>query len=423
MSEVLYKRIMGTVMITVGFISLMMPNLIYKFIIYGAFAMICVNAVSRIYMGIVKKSRGDLFTGLLSAGFAVILCFYSYLPMLVIQIIFGVYCLLICLSMTLQELLYIYNGEKTKLLEWAMSISYLVIGLMLIFSPRMSTELLLNLFGVYFVLLGIRYFTDAVELEDPGYRWHSRFHISLPTALAAFIPSIYLNSINKMFQKVDKSKSVPILRDDQEPPLKVMVHIGPEGLQTVGHMTLAWKGLVYSYGNYDTSSSAMMGMLGDGCLFLVPFERYIPNLMRYEQNTIFEYGIQVTPEQEKELEAQLAKIRANTYRWYSKLEYKNDLENFEKYESDYPSRLWYRTGAKFYKFKRGRLKTYWVLGENCSRFVDQTLGVISTDVLSIRGIVTPGSYFDYLQNEYLKDNTPVVSCVIHPRERSESEEA
>lgn len=69
---------------------------------------------------------------------------------------------------------------------------------------------------------------------------------------------------------------------------------------------------------------------------------------------------------------------------------------------DYPSRLHYRTGAKLYKVKSGKFHIYWALGDNCASFTDLVLGTLGADVLSIRGIISPGTYLDWLQKEYLK---------------------
>ena len=85
-----------------------------------------------------------------------------------------------------------------------------------------------------------------------------------------------------------------------------------------------------------------------------------------------------------------------------------------QYAEDYPCRLHYRTGAKFYKIKQGKFKTYWVCGDNCASFIDWILGQLGSDVLSIRGIITPGSYFEFLETEYMKKSSPVVYRKVHP---------
>ncbi|UNT92351.1 hypothetical protein [Allobaculum sp. Allo2] len=191
-----------------------------------------------------------------------------------------------------------------------------------------------------------------------------------------------------------------------------MVHIGPEGLQKVGHFSFSWKGIVYSYGNYDKESERFFSMLGDGVYFTVPFELYLPNIITHENNTIFEYSIETTPEEDELIERELEDLKKRSYRWYSPIERRGSRQ-LEGLEDNYPSRLHFHTGAKFFKIKNGCFKTYWVAGENCVQFADVILGRIGSDVLSMRGIVTPGTYYDYLESEYSKEHSPIVERKVY----------
>lgn len=119
------------------------------------------------------------------------------------------------------------------------------------------------------------------------------------------------------------------------------------------------------------------------------------------------------------IEKEIEKIRQNGYRWYTKIEKEDGYDRFSEYEMDYPSRLHYRTGAKLYKVKSGKFHIYWALGDNCASFTDLVLGTLGADVLSIRGIISPGTYLDWLQKEYLKKNSPIVFRRIYKEWDSE----
>ncbi len=138
-----------------------------------------------------------------------------------------------------------------------------------------------------------------------------------------------------------------------------------------------------------------------------------------ENNSIFEYGIYTTSKQNEMIEKEIEKIRQNGYRWYTKIEKEDGYDRFSEYEMDYPSRLHYRTGAKLYKVKSGKFHIYWALGDNCASFTDLVLGTLGADVLSIRGIISPGTYLDWLQKEYLKKNSPIVFRRIYKEWDSE----
>ena len=234
----------------------------------------------------------------------------------------------------------------------------------------------------------------------------------LPPALSAILPDWFLKQINSSMKKGE-----PVILREQKtsavPQLQVMVHVGPKGFQKIGHISFAYKGVVYSYGNYDSDSFRLNGTIGDGVFFNVAVEDYIPNMMQVENNTIFEYGILLDKEQEEAVEKELHALRDNAYRWYTRIERADGYDQFARFEMDYPSRLHFRSGAKMYKFKSGKFRTYWALGDNCAAFTDVALGALGADVLNIRGIISPGTYLDFLQTEYLRPGSPVITRTIH----------
>jgi hypothetical protein len=81
--------------------------------------------------------------------------------------------------------------------------------------------------------------------------------------------------------------------------------------------------------------------------------------------------------------------------------------------NDYASRLYNATKAKFYKFRKGKFKTYFVLNTNCVQLADELLGTSGIDLLSINGLITPGTYYDYFNREFRRKNSIVVSKEIY----------
>ncbi|KXT74682.1 hypothetical protein STRDD10_00768 [Streptococcus sp. DD10] len=69
--------------------------------------------------------------------------------------------------------------------------------------------------------------------------------------------------------------------------------------------------------------------------------------------------------------------------------------------------------AQLYKFKTSKFKTYFVLSTNCVLLADSTIGQVGTDILNLKGFITPGTYQDYLDKEYGKPNSLVVSKTIY----------
>ena len=89
-----------------------------------------------------------------------------------------------------------------------------------------------------------------------------------------------------------------------------------------------------------------------------------------------------------------------------------DSENAEKY-GDPASVLQRNTGAVFYKFRSGPFKTYFALGSNCVLLAHRIIGAAGAGILRVGGLVTPGTYFAYLDRRYKLKNNFVVSKTIY----------
>ena len=107
------------------------------------------------------------------------------------------------------------------------------------------------------------------------------------------------------------------------------------------------------------------------------------------------------------------------YVWHSPYEVdlkKNKKENKEtdiNDYKDYASRLYQVTKAKFYKFKKGKFKKFFVVGNSCCNLVNYLLGKNGIDILDMYGVITPGAYYEYLNREFHMKNSIVISRKIY----------
>ena len=104
---------------------------------------------------------------------------------------------------------------------------------------------------------------------------------------------------------------------------------------------------------------------------------------------------------------------SDTYTWYAPVKENNNKQIEYK---DYASKLYKRTKAKFYKFKSSEYKTYFTLGINCSYFADKLMRNCVFEVLKLVGVISPGTYYEYLEENYRKTNSKVVSKKIYTKE-------
>lgn len=250
--------------------------------------------------------------------------------------------------------------------------------------------------------------------------WNFRYWTSLPVYIAAAGPSMILRYTEK---KKLTAKVFPHDEHKNDLPvnLRVYIHSGLDGEHQIGHMTFSYRGVMFSYGNYDKSEEKFMRMIGPGILFTVPAEIYVNNSCIYEQSTIFEFGIHLDEEQERRLVGLIQEYFDQTYRWYCPLNrVPLSKENFEKMKDDYSSRLFWRTGSKFYKFRKGPWKTYWILGNNCSLFTSSLLHDLDREFHLPRGINTPGEFFEYYVEAYQDPDSNVVYQTWHSPQHPET---
>ena len=64
----------------------------------------------------------------------------------------------------------------------------------------------------------------------------------------------------------------------------------------------------------------------------------------------------------------------------------------------------------------GKFKNYFVLGVNCCLLADSIIGKSGSDLLKMSGIITPGTYYEYLNREFRKKNSMVISRTIYNAE-------
>lgn len=380
----------------------------------------------RFFIPGIHHHHGDyngLFRSLLSIVASVILIWYQGVPQWLMVVLFGGYMLVYATACLMQWWLYRLDHVKGRLLLFFTALVLYVVGGIFLLSPSLTMDDMLILFGIYFILLGITYLRDSFESlsSKTKNKVKRKIRITLPAIVCAVIPAKTLNDINA-YLKDNEDYEYDDHSQEETPDLEVYVHVTDNGFGLLGHMDIGFEGTLISYGNYDVESYKLNSVIGDGVFFLSPIASTIENYLSVEKNNLFVYGLKLNEQQKDEIRQTINQIVAKGYRWHTKIERENGFDHPQDYQEDYPSRLVYKTGAKFYKFRSGRFKTYFALGSNCVLLADSIIGRLGTDVLSMRGIITPGTYLDYLDKEYHKKGSMVVTRRFYPCLENEQKE-
>ncbi len=307
---------------------------------------------------------------------------------------------------------YLMKKDKLKgifkdFLEGFISFAF---GIICFFAPKIHMDIMLYIIGGYLLLLGIDYLFDFLDQKDIHIK---RIHLPLPPFIDALIPLSVLQKINRLGE--DKNIEFDLHKKEEKVDLEIFVHVSMQGTGKLGHVDLCFNGNIVSYGNYDMDTRKCRDGIGSGVVFTCPRNKYIKFCVEYSEKTIFGFGIKLNKKQKEKVKQELERIFASLEEWKPK--YVRALEKektiSEKEYQDYASMLYKNTGAHFYKFTNGKLKTFFILGNNCGALVDKILRSSGADVLKMRGIITPGTYYDFLEREYVKKGSNVVSKHIY----------
>lgn len=372
------------------------------------------------FIGKKKDKQINLTTSVLNLLFCFICSLFRNIPISILPIIFGIYLLINAIIKLINASILWKNKANGRLVETITFLIYFTVSISIIFAPIKNLSIVLLIIGIYILLLGINYIIDFISFIIPRKvkkKIKRNIRISLPAIIEAIIPFTVLSEINYLLDKENydsyfpfEEKSVDVL-----PDLEIFVHTSNRGFNRMGHVDLYYNGQVISYGNYDDYSMRFFNMIGDGVLFTTDKDKYIPFCIEHSKKTLFVFGLKLTDRQKKNVDKAIHNIFDNSYTWaspYEEAKLKNKRVKKDDY-SDYASRLYQVTKAKFYKVKNGKFKNYFVLGSNCCRLADNIVGKSGIDLLKMNGVITPGTYYEYLNREFQKKNSMVISRKIY----------
>ncbi|MGS4871276.1 DUF308 domain-containing protein [Streptococcus sp. Z556] len=395
-----------------------LPVTVIRLVLFLAWIATVLDLVLRIF----KKSQstdtlGVALVKLLVMGYLLGSNLATDVPIYILALVIGIYQIFHASINLVTYVLYRKNKIRPRF-------RFLLDGLVLVFlggtsllSSTGNSVFQLFVLGAYFCLYGVSNIRDGFLFEKEIGKNHlkRRVRMSLPIALAALIPASTLAKINKFMQEnADEEEEIylGIMKSGKTAELEIFVHTAETSLfSAIGHVDICYQGRVISYGNYDPSSETLFGMVGDGVLYFCDRDKYIDLCKRESKKTLFAYGIDLTPEMEKAVQKKLAELKQLTIPW----EPSADKIKMEDGKEDYiyAYKIKHETEGELYKFNKSKFKSYFVLSTNCVLLADTIVGQAGTDILSPKGFIAPGTYQAYLDREFEKPNSLVVSKHVY----------
>lgn len=349
--------------------------------------------------------------------FCIILSFFPKIPMSILPILFAIYLICSGIVKLISHIVLFYSHAHGAVKEFILFIIYVGFGIPLLIFPLDNINVMLYIIGGYFILLGINFLKDFVNDILPKKvknKVKRKIRITLPLLFEAIIPYAVLNEINYYINKEEYDKDYSHKSKDinVKPDMEILVHVSMRGYNRMGHVDIVYNNNVYSYGGYDDKSLILFNTVGDGVLFITDKNKYIQFCISHSYKTLFSFGLKLNDKQKENVEKYLETLQKDTIEWKPPILNNNSNQEYD----DYSSCLYKKTKARFYKFKKGKFKKFFVLGSNCCLLADSIIGKTGTEILKMNGIITPGTYYEYLNREFNKKNSMVITKNIYNEE-------
>ncbi|MGX7417558.1 HdeD family acid-resistance protein [Carnobacterium gallinarum] len=368
-----------------------------------------------------KRSLLDGLTGLILAA----IFYFSNIPFYLLAVVFGAYLVLKGVALLVNYQTYRKNQLTGRFNLFVSGIFQVILGIVLLWSPRLAINDILIIIGLYFTLYGIGNLALTIQSfisPETKNRLKRKIRLTPPVFIEAFVPRAVLKETNAILtpdSDTNETNSPQLVekKSDLIPDLEIFIHVTEKSYGSIGHMDLCFDGEIISYGNYDEDSYRLFDTVGDGVLISTQKEDYIRFCIEHNQKTLFGFGIQLNEQQRIDIRQKINELKMDCYPWKSHLERKNDEgQNFTKATnpySDYASCLYAATHCHLSKFNRGKFKTYFVLTTNCVLLADTIIGPSGIDLLTINGILTPGAYLDFLNHEFKRTDSNVITYQVY----------
>ncbi|MEG0077807.1 MAG: DUF308 domain-containing protein [Anaerorhabdus sp.] len=327
----------------------------------------------------------------------------------------GVYILIIAIVKTIDYVIQRSNKTPGRSMVLLSAVVIYLFALPLLFAPGMNQRRAFLITGIFCIFYGFSLLGDFIVEVAPikqTNRFKKRIRVNLPVFMTMLMPKKAISYINNLVA-IDEDGIIEedSFKVDKIPDIEIFVHVTEKGFGTIGHADLYFEGKIYCYGNYDFQSSKLFGSIGDGVLFVTNNrDEYIKFCAKATGDSIFAFGLSLTDKQKQAIRDRLGELFTHVYPWESLYQkYEEGKYQSETVPNDYASELYKATHASMYKFKDTSFKTYFVLTTNCVKLSDYVIRATGIAAANPNGIMSPGSYYDYLNEQYRLKNSIVIS--------------
>ncbi|MDE8257344.1 hypothetical protein PT167_08480 [Erysipelothrix rhusiopathiae] len=398
----IFQLLLGVFTVIVGVLFIFRDKILWSLIYWMFVAMLAATILLFLYRSVKNRSISDALIALGSGVFLALIIYKEALYIEIMALFFGIWALFNALVHGLEFYVAIHEKQKNKLFKLFASVVSLIMGIVLL-TRGVSNRFLMNIqIGSYVIFFGI---VSIISSARVLWRHQTSVRLSAPVFLAAMNPYFLVKETRKLVQSNPDAVIDKVVRTEGN-YISIYIYAKDHGYNRMGHLDIGYNGVIYSYGAHDPFNRAKSMAYGDGVMIVGSEVDYVQYAVD-DDTTVFRFICELSDEQREFVENRLDELFKSAY--YFKWPYQLDT----KKEHHLTNLIDAGAAVDYYKFKEGEFKTYNVFTTNCVLIADYVIQSTGMKLFQMSGVITPGAYYDYLDNLLNKPGSIVVKREIY----------
>ncbi len=404
--------IYGCLLLFMGIILLFRTKWILDMLFVINCSLLLLLSIFRIATGLLEKderlkSEGLFYGSFIFILFLLVLQFPIFFTAM-IPFLYGLWALLSALVKFISLYAFHIDRVGNRIFVALDAVITLAFALILLTDPLPNIFTLSYVASAFLIFYGVVQVGIAIKQlmgNKIKNRINQSIHFPLPLMISVFLPQRVYNVLEgNGSRRLIQTSTPSAVQSPNE--LEIFFHFHKDGPQSLGHVDISFEDKMYSYGCHDPKHRYLFGTLGDGVLITAKRDRFIKYSIEEEGSTICSFNVDLSSDQTEIIRKRISSLMERTIQWKCSAE-KNNTGN------DYASRIYKSTQGEFYKFSEGWFKTYFAVSTNCVQLVDYFLHFKELGLFRLGGIITPGTYFNFLNSAYQQEKTMVTARTVY----------
>lgn len=377
------------------------------------------------------RGQGEVLEAVVNLGFAMAFFILRFKVVRWIPDIFAGWIVLNSIIRFMSAVTYFKDGAPNYGAYFVNGVITLAAGVLMLVNNRLNAIGFGLVAGIYVLWYGVTMIFDTFNEESTQQKMSAaarkmkrKLRFAIPPIIGGLLPRRLLKEYDAKVASEDanaylheQNVSLPEKAAGLAPfNVEILVHLSKKFMESFGHVDLILGDEAVAYGNFDSHSYRLFGIISDGVLFKCNRERYLQQSVFHDDKVLIAFKVAFEVEELLQIKKNFDTMRENMVQWYCDTQLMEQGLLPRKDYDDIADQIYKGNDATFYKFKKGTLKTYFAVDTNCVKVADSLFENTNFDKPAIPGIVTPGAYYQFLMRELEKPDTKVYERHIYSKE-------